>query len=493
MPRREDGYGIFTGYTRGYYRRLSPNWLRFLADLRGIPYRETEPFRYFELGFGQGVSLNVHAAANRGEYWGNDYNPEHVEFAREMAQASGANLHLLEDSFEDLAERSDLPQFQVIVAHGIWSWISDSTRKAILRFLDQRLAPGGLFYVSYNALPGSASAIALQRFLSSVSRSLGNELSEDEKFDIARAHLGKIKDETGSHFEHYPRARERLEKLLDGTSAYYLHEYTVGKWQPMLLQEVAAELEGIGLAYCGSAHLVERDLSEPRVQQDAQKVILGETLRDFCTDRAFRNDIFWRPLESSRASSAQNRLINQEVALAVLPDEVELVVSDRDSKTTANRLRALFADLERYPALRAPLGDLISHPAVEGRRGCRSAIVQATNAGILYPASGSPSEDVVQQSAKLNTFLAARLTEEKGQQWRASPILGAAVQLPISLVEDSNEGASTAELLEMLKQGQIKRNDKLLPVESLKAAANTRSRQRWVKALQLNGELSNAR
>ena len=124
-----------------------------MATVHSVPSPEGEPFRYFELGYGQGVSLNVHAAVNRGEFWGTDFNPEHVTFARRMAEP-GAPVHLLELSFEDIAECDDLPQFQVIVAHGIWSWITETSRAAILRFVDKHLVPGGLLYLSYNALPG---------------------------------------------------------------------------------------------------------------------------------------------------------------------------------------------------------------------------------------------------------------------------------------------------------------------------------------------------
>ena len=70
-----------------------------------------------------------------------------------MAEASGAPVHLLDLSFEELAERDNLPQFQVIVAHGIWSWISEASRAAILRFVGKHLAPGGLVYLSYKGVP----------------------------------------------------------------------------------------------------------------------------------------------------------------------------------------------------------------------------------------------------------------------------------------------------------------------------------------------------
>jgi hypothetical protein len=44
---------------------------------RGLAAPSSKSLRYPELGFGQGLSLLIHAAATRGEYWGTDFNPTH--------------------------------------------------------------------------------------------------------------------------------------------------------------------------------------------------------------------------------------------------------------------------------------------------------------------------------------------------------------------------------------------------------------------------------
>ena len=72
-----------------------------------------------ELGFGQGVSINIHAAASEIEWFGTDFNPAHAAFAKELGAASGAKIHLFDDSFEEFACRTDLPSFDFICLHGI--------------------------------------------------------------------------------------------------------------------------------------------------------------------------------------------------------------------------------------------------------------------------------------------------------------------------------------------------------------------------------------
>ncbi|MEY3713977.1 MAG: hypothetical protein RL321_1597, partial [Pseudomonadota bacterium] len=43
-----------------------------------------------ELGFGQGLSLAIHATASDTEWWGVDVLPQHVEFARSLIDDAAA-------------------------------------------------------------------------------------------------------------------------------------------------------------------------------------------------------------------------------------------------------------------------------------------------------------------------------------------------------------------------------------------------------------------
>ncbi|HEY3256342.1 MAG TPA: class I SAM-dependent methyltransferase, partial [Polyangiaceae bacterium] len=160
------GYVQSVDYTHHYCRELSPSLLAFACLSRGIASSLADrPLKYLELGFGQGLSLNIHAAASSGEFWGTDFIPGHVLNARELAAASSSAVRLFEDSFEELAQRSDLPDFDVIGMHGTWSWISAQNRALVLEIVRKKLAPGGVFYLSYNALPGCAAELPLRNLL----------------------------------------------------------------------------------------------------------------------------------------------------------------------------------------------------------------------------------------------------------------------------------------------------------------------------------------
>jgi len=120
-------------YTHGYYRMLSPTMIATAMELAGLcPPDLNEPLNYCELGMGFGVSLVAHAACfPLMQCYGNDFNPEHVRYARTLADdARLRNVKVLEDGFDELLTR-DLPPMDFIVMHGIWSWISPRLREVI--------------------------------------------------------------------------------------------------------------------------------------------------------------------------------------------------------------------------------------------------------------------------------------------------------------------------------------------------------------------------
>ena len=432
MNASDDGYGVTTGYTYGYYRRLSPSWLRLMATIHSVPFPEGEPFRYFELGYGQGVSLNVHAATNPGEYWGTDYNPEHVEFARRMAEASGAPVHLLDLSFEELAERDDLPQFQVIVAHGIWSWISDSSRAAILRFVDKHLAPGGLLYLSYNALPGAASGIAVQRLIRTLLSSTDSSLTEIDRFAAVIGRLRELELAPEGHFANIPNAKKRLTRILGKISPYTLHEYTVANWEPMLLTDVASVLHQINLQFIGTAELDTRNAEKSLTHISSEdrknskyappKVdAIVEVLRDFETDCEFRSDIFVRdPIQLSRDRKFFD-LKDLRFALLVHPDEILI---EKDVKNCS-----LYYDILNkfniHPRGVASAADIASTLNTADPLEIMRIILCCAIAGALHPATDYSLHPNVEYSEQLNHFFASDSGQSLDQLISASPVIGA--------------------------------------------------------------------
>ena len=78
------GYVADVGYTYGYYQELNPLRARLALLSAGIHAPCTSAA--CELGFGQGLSINLHAASSSVRWYGTDFNSSHAAFAQEIAE-----------------------------------------------------------------------------------------------------------------------------------------------------------------------------------------------------------------------------------------------------------------------------------------------------------------------------------------------------------------------------------------------------------------------
>src|SRR5690606_19327458 len=109
------GYVADIGYTFGYYDELNP--LRARLALLNKGFALPAMGQACELGFGQGVSINFHAAGGSAQWYGCDFNPSQAAFAIDLAKAGGREPLLTDDSFAEFCARHDLPAFDFIGLH----------------------------------------------------------------------------------------------------------------------------------------------------------------------------------------------------------------------------------------------------------------------------------------------------------------------------------------------------------------------------------------
>ena len=158
-----NGYVADIDYTYGYFGELNPLSARLAFLSSGLVPPDNGI--HCELGFGQGMSTNIHAAASVSPWYATDFNPAQAGFAQSVARASGADAHLYDQAFAEFCTRSDLPDFDSIELHGIWSWISEENRAVIVDFISRKLKVGGVLYVSYNTQPGWAAFAPMRHLL----------------------------------------------------------------------------------------------------------------------------------------------------------------------------------------------------------------------------------------------------------------------------------------------------------------------------------------
>ena len=304
------GYVADIGYTYGYYEELNPQRIKLALLKSGFvpPTIRTA----CELGFGQGLSANLHAAASDIEWYGTDFNPSQAAFAQELAIASGSGAKLYDDSFADFARRDDLPDFDYIGLHGIWSWISDENRAVIVDFVRRKLKVGGVLYISYNTLPGWAAFAPLRHLMTEHSEVIGAEgRGIVSRIDDALDFADKMLATNPAFARANPLVAERV-KAIKGQSRHYLaHEYFNRDWHPMHFSTMAEWLEPAKLSYACSAtfidHIEQINLTEDQQNflKEIPDAMFRESVRDFMVNQQFRRD-YW--IKGPRSAPTMDRL-----------------------------------------------------------------------------------------------------------------------------------------------------------------------------------------
>lgn len=323
------GYVTDIGYTFGYYSELNPLALKLPFLNSGIIPPEVG--YACELGFGQGLSTNIHAAGSLVHWHGNDFNPEQTAHANELAAASGAKVDLVDDSFAEFVNRPDLPEFDYIGLHGIWSWISDENRTHIVEFIRKKLKVGGVVYISYNTLPGW-SAFAPVRYLMTEHAELVGAEGQGilGRIDESLLFTEKLLAASPAYARANPQVSERIKNLKQQSRQYLAHEYFNRDWQPMSFSSVKGWLAPTKLSYACSANLLDHvdeiNLSQEQIAllQSVNDPQLRETTKDFMVNQQFRRDYWVKGGRRLLPQQQLNRLRQFTCVLIVPPNSISM-------------------------------------------------------------------------------------------------------------------------------------------------------------------------
>lgn len=432
-----DGYVTDIGYTFGYYPELHPALLRLACLDNGIEVFAHGPITYLELGFGHGLSLNIHSASVPGSYWGTDFNPDHVTSAKSLSRASGAELVLLDASFTELAQRTDLPQFDVIALHGIWTWVSNDSRRAIVDILRKHLKVGGIVYNSYNCRPGWAPSEPLRHLMTLYSELATTATAGTaNNVENALAYCQRVADAGALYFQANPAVQERLKRAATLNRHYLAHEYFNRNWEVMSFSQMAEWLEPAKLTYAASAHLLDHvdaiNLSEQgqKLLAETRHLVMRETLRDYLINQQFRRDIFVKgPEMLTRMRQAE--LLKAEAFVLVKPAaNIPLTVMGAlgEAKLQEAVYEPLIAALAENGYAPRTAGDLAGHGALKSASLAQvvQALMVLVGAGHAFPAQ-TPTKDARIRCAALNQRILEVALGSGDISFLASPVTGSGV------------------------------------------------------------------
>jgi SAM-dependent methyltransferase len=293
------------------YPQTHPHRMAAAAILRGMVPEKISGARILELGCALGGNLIPMAEQLPDcRFLGIDLSPRQIEAGSAVIrELKLGNIELRSQDISDFAPAEG--QFDYIIAHGFYSWIPAAVRKRVLEICQAHLSPGGLAYISYNALPGwhqkgivrdlaffraRRTADPTQR--ATDSREIVQFVAENAPFD-----------------EHYQQMMRFLShKVKDRSDSHLLHEYLDEINQPFYFWQFVEEIAAHGLAQIcehfavPNGWLLVSDSLRRKILQLSNDPIDQEQYLDFVINRAFRGELICRKTALQTPVSVASRM-----------------------------------------------------------------------------------------------------------------------------------------------------------------------------------------
>lgn len=429
------GYRADVGYSYGYYAEMNPLRLQLVFLNAGL----LPPVvgAACELGFGQGICTNMHAAASVVQWAGTDINPSHAGFAQDLARVADSGAKLYDESFEQFCQRSDLPDFDYIALHGIWSWVSDENRAVIVDFIRRKLKVGGVLYVSYNTQPGWAAMVPLRDLLLEHAEVLGsNGAGIVNRIESALGFAEQLLTTNPAYARANPQIGARLQYMKAQDRHYLAHEYFNRDWQPMAFAKMAQWLEPAKLQWACSAHcldavdVINLTPEQQKMLADIPDRMFRQTTRDFCVNQSFRKDYWVKGARQLTWLEQVERLRIQRVVLVRPRAEVVLKVIGNAGEATLQE--SLYGPVLDLLADHKPKTLAFLEQQLEAQNMVFAQILEVVmvlmGMGVLAPAQDETVvAKVKKHTDRLNTYLMSKVRSNNDLKFLVSPVTGGGI------------------------------------------------------------------
>lgn len=277
------------------FSEAHPAYLGALGRLHGLHCAPPSRCRVLELGCASGGHLIPLAWYHpQSQFVGVDLSESQIRAGRNLIGAVGLDNCTLHTG--DLSHfEPDPAGYDYVIAHGLYSWVSDSVRGRILTLCRGALRPGGMAYISYNTLPGWRIR-GLTRDL------LEWHLKGIDEPSVRLAHAQALIDHLGAAADtSSPSSYLEMEvaRIRANPPSYLAHEYLEPDNRAFLFQEFVDDAADAGLRYLCNADLAT---GYPELYGALGEAMAGltpdpvqrEQYLDFVTTRAFRQSLLCR-------------------------------------------------------------------------------------------------------------------------------------------------------------------------------------------------------
>ena len=281
-----------------------------------------DAYAVLELGCGDGTKLLPLAYYRRHASFvgvdGANSQIEAADFRNSELQLS--NVSFVAADFSHAAEQLS-GEFDFIIAHGVFSWVPDGVRDALLELCAQRLRPGGLLYMNYNSRPGWNVRGLVRDFL--LAQTAGTTDLRTRAQD-AKLYSARVSSSLTTDAHPYTQLIVNEFRLIcDKDISFIAHEYLAAHNQPYWRSEFLDLMQGHGLSYVADADFNYRSGRSPEdlaLWLSEQKLTgrsLDDTVDLLCYRQMHSPILTMGPLSRSPPSTVE--LANLLVASCLTP------------------------------------------------------------------------------------------------------------------------------------------------------------------------------
>ncbi len=284
-------------YPSKFFVKTHPDHLATLAEIFGMEAKNPENCRVLELGCGNGSNLISHAYSLKDSHFvGIDISSKHIKQAKKWAE----ELDIENVEFYELdlmkMDTETFGKFDYIVAHGLISWIPDFVRERVFDIYEEMLAPNGIGYLSYNALPGSHIRNMVREIMRFHTRGIEEPL---EKLQESIKFLSLVTEHTNERKIFQSILDFELNRHFQRDPSDIYHDDLSECYRPFYFHEFAQKLDEHDLQYLSEAEffaMFGKNYS-PEIQEfinQKEDLIEREQYLDLFCGRSFRQTVFCR-------------------------------------------------------------------------------------------------------------------------------------------------------------------------------------------------------
>ena len=292
-------------YDANIFPQTHPEHLAALATLFGLIPPET--YRVLEIGCAEGLNLLAIAQSlPQAECVGIDLSAKQIHTAQQQVETLELNnITFKQCDLQTVDE--NFGKFDYIIAHGVYSWVSEESQTQLLKICRQHLTPNGLAYISYNTNPHWHFRTIIRDLMLYRTQSVQNVKSK-----VAEArNTFNLMQQFFQNQEHFfkPFLQQTLEELQASTDNYIAHDYLEPENHPTYFHEFIHHAQQQGLNYvadisfCYTSLLIYPEEMQNLFNQLSEgDRIAREQYIDFFTLQGFRRSILCHQEQAVAAS-----------------------------------------------------------------------------------------------------------------------------------------------------------------------------------------------